>query len=86
MFNTGQFWEKVQQGVMTAKVLTDRHPSLPKANEPFCTRSQVLAYFDDKNERVAVVHQYLRPDGTLGASQRPDPKKLLVNGILYYVL
>ncbi|MBI3424903.1 MAG: hypothetical protein HY011_18355 [Acidobacteria bacterium] len=86
MFNNGQFWEKVQQGEMTAKVLKDRHPSLPLANEPFCTRSQLVAYFNDQNERVALVHQYLRTDGTIGASGRPDPKRLLLNGILYAVL
>jgi hypothetical protein len=32
---------------------------------------------------LAVVHRYLRTDGTLGASGRPDPKRLREGGILY---
>ena len=34
-------------------------------------------------KNVAGVHQYLRRDGTIGASGRPDPKELFVNGTLY---
>jgi hypothetical protein len=30
------------------------------------------------------VHQYLRPDGTLGLSGRPDPKLVLYEGVVYY--
>jgi hypothetical protein len=46
--------------------------------------SQTVEYYDGDN-RVALVHQYLRPDGTIGASGRPDPKALLEDGILYFV-
>jgi hypothetical protein len=45
----------------------------------------MIAYFDGDGQRVAVVHQYLRTDGTLGASGRPDPKRLLEGGVLYAV-
>ena len=27
--------------------------------------------------------KYLRPDGTIGASGRPDPKALIVEGVMY---
>jgi hypothetical protein len=53
---------------------------------PFCTRSQLISYLDDAGQEVARVHQYLQPDGTLGASGRPDPKRLLHDGILYFPL
>ena len=42
-----------------------------------------IAYLDSSGHRVAVVHQYLRKDGTLGGSGRPDPKKLFHDGKLY---
>ncbi len=45
-----------------------------------CTRSQLITYFDADGRRVAIVHQYLRRDGTLGASGLPDPKWLLHEG------
>jgi len=54
-----------------------------KANEPFCTWTQEVFYLDAANQEVARVHQYLRPDGTLGASGLPDPKQLFENGVMY---
>jgi hypothetical protein len=36
-------------------------------------------------EKVAGVHQYLRPDGTIGLSGRPDPKEVYIDGVLYII-
>ena len=58
----------------------DKHPSPPRADEPICTRSQIIAYLDAEGRRVAVVHQFVRQDGSIGASGRPDPKMLLHEG------
>lgn len=82
-FNDGRFWERVQSGELRAEEWDSRHPSLTAANEPYCTRSLFLSYLDQENNEVARVHQYLRPDGTIGASGRPDPKRLLADGVLY---
>ena len=67
-------------GEPTTEVRRDRHPSQPRAGEPVCTRSQLVTYVDVQGQRVAIVHQYLRQDGTLGASGLPDPKWLLHDG------
>jgi len=83
IFNEGQYWERMQNGEFRAVLLEDRHPSLTKANEPFCTRSQMVSYRDSEDNEVARVHQYLRPDKTIGASKRPDPKRILVGDVLY---
>ncbi len=83
MFNEGGYWDKAKSGELTVHQLEDRHPALTAANEPFCTRSQMLSYRDPSNYEVARVHQYLRTDGTIGASGRPDPKRIFSNGILY---
>jgi hypothetical protein len=83
LFNEGRFWERAQAGELRQVVQDSRHPSLPVAPVPHCTRSQIITYFDAGGVEVATVHQYLQPDGTLGASGRPDPKKLLVSGVLY---
>jgi hypothetical protein len=82
-FNDGRYWERTQTGEFTVVILEDRHPSLTAANEPFCTFSQMLSYRDTTNNEVARVHQYLRPDGSIGASGRPDPKRLCENGIIF---
>ncbi|HEV8364995.1 MAG TPA: hypothetical protein VGQ52_15885 [Gemmatimonadaceae bacterium] len=53
---------------------------------PAGTRSQIIAYHAFGGAMVAVVHQYLLPDGSIGASGLPDPKRLLINNMLYIVV
>lgn len=83
MFNERGLWEKTKTGELSTVALEDRHPALTIANEPFCTRSQMVSYRDASGNEVARVHQYLRTDGTIGASGKPDPKRIFVNGTLF---
>jgi hypothetical protein len=82
-FNEGGYWERTVNGDLTAIVERERHPALPLANEPLCTRSQQVSYYDAYGDEVARVHQYLRRDGSIGLSGKPDPKRLFENGLLY---
>jgi hypothetical protein len=82
LFNNGQYLEKVQRNQLLASVESSR-PAHPSKGQPPGTLSQMVWYFD-ANERVALVHQYLRPDGTIGASGLPDPKRLYINGEILY--
>ena len=81
-FNRGRYYERVLSGQLTTR-MKQTHPSRTAANEPFCTWTQEVFYIDSANQEIARVHQYLRPDGTLGASGLPDPKMLVENGIAY---
>jgi hypothetical protein len=83
IFNDGGYWDRAKSGELTQVIIEQRHPSLMKANEPFCTHSQSVSYRDSDGNEIVRVHQYLRPDNTIGASGRPDPKRLLKDGILY---
>jgi len=83
IFNDHDFWGQARRGELKQTLLDESHPSPPRATLPDCTRSQIIAYYDRTQVRVAVVHQYLLPDGRLGASGRPDPKRLFFRGILY---
>ena len=82
-FNKGGYEQQVASGELTTMLLADTHPSPPRAPEPICTRSQEIGYFDNDRRKIAQVHQYLRPDGTLGASGMPDPKRLKEGDVLY---
>ena len=83
-FNSGQFWERAQGGELRTVIKRNSHPEPPPKREPMCTRSQFIVYYTQQGEAIAGVHQYLRPDGTLGGSGRPDPKRLVLgNEILY---
>jgi hypothetical protein len=78
IFNDGQFYEKTLSGELRAVVKKDSHPATPPGGEPVCTRSQIVFYYGPRRAIVAIVHQYLRRDGTIGASGRPDPKRLFL--------
>jgi hypothetical protein len=85
-FNDHDFAGRVQRGELTAHVLSERIPQpMPPHLQPG-TRSQIIAYRDANGVQVAVVHQYLQPDNTLGASGRPDPKRIILNNLLYIVV
>ncbi len=78
-FNSGQFWERAQSGEFTLEFERNTHYSREVAIERdfmYCTRSQTVRYFDGFGELIAVVHQIRNPDGTIGASGKPDPKFL----------
>jgi hypothetical protein len=82
IFNDGQYWEKTKSGEFKAHVKRQTHPTRMKANEPYCTYTQEVTYLKN-NLEVARVHQYERPDKTIGASGRPDPKRVLHNQRIY---
>lgn len=54
-------------------------------DEPAGTRSVAVAYVNDAGHRIFLVHFYLRPDGTIGASGKLDPKWLFEDGVVYVV-
>ena len=80
LFNDRRLAEAARSGEITTELRRTRHPAVPSAGEPICTRSQLVTYYDSNVTRIAIVHQYLRRDGSLGASGRPDPKWLLHEG------
>jgi hypothetical protein len=83
IFNSQNFWERVCSGELYAQVESQKHPCPIEANQPLCTWSQIVSYSDSNNQEVARVHQYKHPDGSIGASGRPDPVRILVDGIIY---
>jgi hypothetical protein len=81
-FNTGDFAGALGRGELLEGLWSDRHLRKPR-KEPYCTRSQVLIYWTPERTPVAMVHQYVRPDGSLGASGRPDPKLVVIGDTVY---
>jgi hypothetical protein len=83
IFNDCGYLHRILIGDLWPDVIDNGHPSPPMAGEPFCTRSQKIVYRDDAMQQVVTVHQYLRQDGTLGLSGRPDPQELVHDRVLY---
>lgn len=83
-----EYLPRIERGELIETVRTQRHPTRPLAREPHCTWSQLVEYRDVVDRqlvRVAVTHRYLRPDGTIGLSGRPDPKQVRHEGKIYRV-
>lgn len=85
IFNEGQFYDKVLSGEFSTIVKKSRAPKKLPGGEPPDTQSQIVYYYNSKNQPVAIVHQYLRPDGTIGASGLPDPKRVFLPDRIVYV-
>ena len=76
---------RIEAGELLEVVRSSGNPNRA-ANQPPGTTSQRVEYFDAiEGELVLVdtVHRYLLPDGTLGASGLPDPKRIRVDGTVY---
>ncbi len=85
LYNNGDFEAGMISGAYRAAVRREGHPSPEGSGEPYCTRSQVIEILDGATgQLVAIVHQYLRPDGSIGGSGMRDPKALIVGQTLYY--
>lgn len=84
MFNEQRIVERAADGELTAKISKSREPITPALPLPRGSRSQIITYIDRDGKEVASAHQYLLPDGTLAAGGLPDPKRLLLDGILYF--
>lgn len=76
---------RIARGELLEILISDGQPN-PRMRQLAGTRSQLVEYVDAHQGRlvkVALAHRYLRPDGSLGGSGQPDPKRVLHDGILY---
>jgi len=85
MFNNSTIPSQIKSGELRQELKWQGHPSPPRPNLPHCTHSEILSFWDRKGKLVAMCHQYLRPDGTIGGSGKPDPKRVLLGDTIYFV-
>lgn len=83
-FAAERILERAANHTLREQCIADR--AAPPEIGPIGTRSQIVRYSDPAGTTVAEAHQYLLPDGSIGASGMPDPKFVLVNGIGYYTI
>jgi len=84
-FNAMALVDRAEAGELLI-VLERAGPAHPKANQPPGTISRTMWYVevvDGQLVKVALVHEYIRPDGTRGGSGLPDPKRLVVGGEIW---
>jgi hypothetical protein len=81
-FNEGGYWQKAKS-LELLQVVSGSWPAPPQSGQPPGTLSMIIEYRTIAGEKVALVHQYLLPNGNIGGSGMPDPKALVEDGILY---
>jgi hypothetical protein len=82
LFNEGRYYERMLAKEFRTEIVRE-NPRRRGDRRIRKTRSQIVEYWDEFGVRVAVVHQYRKSDGSLGASGRPDPKRLRHEGVEY---
>jgi hypothetical protein len=87
IFNEGGYLERVGSNELIEALESER-PARPEAQQPLGTMSRMVWYYavdsDGTLAKVALVHEYRRPDGSIGGSGRPDPKRLIVDDEIWY--
>jgi len=83
LFDYANYWDRAAKGEYL-KVVIGRHTPDSKS-EPPGTESQMISIQRIDGFEVARVHAYVRPDGSLGASGKPDPKAVYdeIGNVLY---
>jgi hypothetical protein len=84
MFNEGRYYERTKNGELRT-VIISRNPRRGGDRRVRNSESQIMDYFDRNGHRVARVHQYRMPDGSLGGSGKPDPKSIFHEGVFYTI-
>jgi len=86
MFNKSQYPEQIRGKKLVPYYLRHRHLEHPEERgEPWCTHAQMIRYCDRKGRWKVELFQYLRPDGSIGASGKPDPKRIFLDGTIYKI-
>jgi hypothetical protein len=80
-FAAGDYLNRAARGEFGCCLATSNPARSP--DEPLGTRTVVVSYVDESLNRIFMVHFYLRPDGTIGGSGKPDPKWLFEDGVVY---
>ncbi len=76
-FNKSGLFERVLRGELET-VLEDDRLVREEVGLPQGARSQMVWYLGPDGQKLVLVHQYLLPDGTIGGSGRPDPKRMIL--------
>jgi hypothetical protein len=86
IFNDNGYLELVKSGAWTARIDQSEPIRRPFPGHPRGTRSQIVHYLNERGHVMAIVHQYRKPDGSIGGKGKPDPKFLVHKGVLYHAL
>ena len=86
LFNESQYPELILQNQLEIEVDNSyllSELALQEKSLPPGTISEIIRYRDLARNLYVMVHRYVLPDGSLGASGKPDPKAILLDGTMF---
>ncbi len=84
LFNASEYPLMINNGELEKVILKTKTLQNPGLRHlPNGTKSEIILYRDRARDLFVIIHQYLKPDGTLGASGKPDPKRIKIEGKMY---
>jgi hypothetical protein len=83
LYADAQIEARYGRGELTMGLRSSGSPTSKR--EPNGTESQMVEFHNKWGMLICIAHQYLRPDGTIGASGKRDPKYLRVGSTVYTV-
>jgi hypothetical protein len=84
LYNEGGYYKRALGGEF--RVETDEfQPNVVSKRVPKGSTSIETFYYDLTGILIARLHHYVKPDGRIGGSGKPDPKFLRIGGIEYHL-
>lgn len=81
IFAAARIEERLSAGELSLYIRNEtERPAPAHVHEPPGTLSHVVVYLDRAGHAHAIAHEYLRPDGSIGASGQRDPKWVRFRG------
>lgn len=84
MFNREDFVGRAARGEIKEVIVHSGQPS-PEVGLPPGSRTEMLSYLDENGAELARAHRFVLPDGSIGASGKPDPKRVFKDGKIYRI-
>ena len=82
LFNETTYSLSAETGEFQTEVVYEGTPR-PSSGQTHGTRSQRVQWYDSSGNWVATVHQFVKPDGSLGGGGKPDPKRVRIGNVVY---
>jgi hypothetical protein len=86
IFNNERLLERSESGEWTKKKRRDNPVSFTDYNGKHCVATQEWSWIDENNVERVRIHQYITEEGDIGASGKPDPKRIFLDNSTMYRL
>jgi len=82
LFNEGRYYHRLLNGEFQA-IIENRHPATITSKRIPANADSGEVFYYEGNTLIAVVHCFWNNTGEIVASRKPDPRRMIINGVAY---